>query len=55
MTLTTGTLFHEIREIVEEAQASASSFLENVGNFERHDQGTHVVESSRGSLEAAWL
>ena len=35
---TTGTLFHEIREIVERHRPRFV-ILENVGNFERHDQG----------------
>ena len=35
---TTGTLFHEIHEIVEK-HSPPYVILENVGNFERHDQG----------------
>ncbi len=48
---TTGTLFHEIREIVERHRPSFV-ILENVGNFERHDQGRtwSIVKSSLEEL-----
>ena len=48
---TTGTLFHEILEILETHRPSFV-ILENVGNFERHDAGRtwHIVKSSLESL-----
>ena len=44
---TTGTLFHEIRKILEQYRPSFV-ILENVGNFERHDEGRtwRIVKSS---------
>ena len=44
---TSGTLFHEIREIIERHRPSFV-ILENVGNFERHDGGRtwRIVKSS---------
>ena len=47
---TTGTLFHEIREIVE-MHRPRFVILENVGNFERHDQG-RTWSIVKRSLEA---
>ncbi len=48
---TTGTLFHEIREILE-AHLPSFVILENVGNFERHDGGRtwSIVKSSLEGL-----
>ncbi len=49
---TIGTLFHEIREVIEKHSPSVV-ILENVGNFERHDQGRtwSVVKESLEDLE----
>ena len=49
--LTTGTLFHEIREIAEKHKPRFV-ILENVGNFERHDGGRtwQIVKSSLEKL-----
>ncbi len=48
---TSGTLFHEILEILE-AHLPSFVILENVGNFERHDEGRtwQVVKSSLEGL-----
>ena len=49
---TTGTLFHEILEILQEHKPTFV-ILENVGNFERHDDGQtwHIVKTSLESLD----
>ena len=49
---TTGTLFHEIVEILEKHKP-AYVILENVGNFERHDGGRtwRIVKSSLENLD----
>ena len=48
---TSGTLFHEILDILKRHKPSYV-FLENVGNFERHDKGRtwRIVESSLNEL-----
>ena len=48
---TSGTLFHEILDILNRHRP-AYVLLENVGNFERHDEGRtwRIVKSSLGSL-----
>ena len=49
---TSGTLFHEILEILEKHRPSFV-ILENVGNFERHDEGRtwRIVKSSLENLD----
>lgn len=49
---TRGTLFHEIREILEKHRPNFV-ILENVGNFERHDNGQtwRIVKSSLEKLD----
>ena len=49
---TTGTLFHEIAEILEKHRPPFV-ILENVGNFERHDEGRtwRIVKSSLENLD----
>ena len=48
---TSGTLFHEILEVLKRYRPSYV-ILENVGNFERHDEGRtwHIVKSSLRGL-----
>ena len=48
---TSGTLFHEILDVLKQ-RSPQYVILENVGNFERHDQGRtwQIVRSSLGKL-----